>query len=256
MKHLLLFVCLGLFVSFATGRNSSTPGSPNAPDTKASLAATLKLIQEQVNKQGQIRYTMTSKSTASGETVQDKYLVETSNAVGDANSCSLQVDARMVLNGVTQAQGRPVVSLRNIDAIIVKSQSQAIEEKTKQAGVKEWTGTIPLKATRFRPFSLVDWQECSFSATRRRQVWLQKTSALPWNCAEVGNQPSTQNNQIAIQDHIYRACPSTSFSGTTNRELPYPCHVPLGGEDESTSARDPRALSENPGIAEALIESW
>lgn len=48
----------------------------------------------------------------------------------------------MVLNGVTQAQGRPLVSLRNIDAIIVKSRSQAIEEKTKQAGVKEWTGTI------------------------------------------------------------------------------------------------------------------
>jgi hypothetical protein len=141
-KHLLLLVCLGLFVSFATGQNSSAPGSPNASDTKASLAATLKLIQVQVNKQGQIRYTMTSKSTASGETVQDKYLVETSNAVGDANSCSLQVDARMALNGVTQAQGRPVVTLRNIDAITVKSQSQAIEEKTKQAGVKKWTGTI------------------------------------------------------------------------------------------------------------------
>jgi len=105
MKNLVVLVCLGLFVSFAAAQNASTPGPANAPDGKTLLAKSLKLIQEQVNKQGQIRCTMTSKNTPSGETAQDKYLVETSNAVGDANSCSLQVDARMVLNGVTQVQG-------------------------------------------------------------------------------------------------------------------------------------------------------
>jgi len=142
MKNLMVLACFGLFASFAAGQNSSTSGTPNAPDSKSSLSATLKSIQEQVNKQGPIRYTMTSKNSTNGETAQDKYLVETSNAVGDANSCSLQADGRMVLNGVTQAQGRQVVSLRNIDTVIVKSQSQAIEEKSKQAGVREWTGTI------------------------------------------------------------------------------------------------------------------
>lgn len=73
MKNLLVLVCLGLFVSFAAAQKANTPGSANAPDSKSSLATTLKLIQEQVNKQGQIRYTMTSKNTAGGETVQDKY---------------------------------------------------------------------------------------------------------------------------------------------------------------------------------------
>jgi len=142
MKNRLVLVCFGLLASFAAAQNSNNPNSSNASDSKSSLGSTLKLIQDQVNKQGEIRFTMTSKNIASGETVQDKYVVETSNAVADASSCSLQVNARMVLNSITQAQGTPVVSIRNIDSVIVKSESQAIEEKTKQAGVKQWTGTI------------------------------------------------------------------------------------------------------------------
>jgi hypothetical protein len=123
-------------------QNSNIPNSSNAPNSKSPLGSTLKLIQDQVNKQGEIRFTMMSKNAASGETVQDKYVVETSNAVADVSSCSLQVDARMVLNGKTQADGRPVLSIRNIDSVIVKSESQTIEERTKRAGVKQWTGTI------------------------------------------------------------------------------------------------------------------
>lgn len=141
MKNLVIIACWALIVSFAAAQNSNNSNPSNGSD-ESSLSSALKLIQDRVNKQGEIRYTMTSKNTASGETVQDKYVVETSNAVADVSSCSLRVDAHMTLNGKTQAQGRPVVSLRNTDSVIVKSQSQAIEEKTKQAGVTQWTGKI------------------------------------------------------------------------------------------------------------------
>jgi hypothetical protein len=99
------------------------------------LNSTLKQIEGSVNDQGEIRYTMTSRNTVSGETVQDQYIVETSNAAADATSCTLQVDARMILNSKPQLQGRAALEFRNLDSVIVKSQSQAIDEKTKQSGV-------------------------------------------------------------------------------------------------------------------------
>ncbi|HTW22257.1 MAG TPA: hypothetical protein VMD78_01565 [Candidatus Baltobacteraceae bacterium] len=134
--------CLGLITILATAQNSNHAKSTKPSDTKPSLNSTLKMIQDGVNDQGEIRYTMTSRNTASGETVQDQYVVETSNAVADSNSCTLQVDARMTLNGSPQLQGRAALEIRRIDSLIVKSQSQAIEQKTKQSGVTQWTGKI------------------------------------------------------------------------------------------------------------------
>jgi len=67
MKNRLVLVCFGLLASFAAAQNSNNPNSSNASDSKSSLGSTLKLIQDQVNKQGEIRFTMTSKNTASGE---------------------------------------------------------------------------------------------------------------------------------------------------------------------------------------------
>jgi hypothetical protein len=128
--------------TFLTAQDSNKPPSSKPGSSSPSLDSTLKLIRDKVNEQGEIRYTMTSRSTVSGETVQDKYIVETSNATADAHSCTLQVDARMLLNGRTQVQGRPVVQFRNITSVAVKTQSQAIEEKTAQAGVTQWKGKI------------------------------------------------------------------------------------------------------------------
>jgi hypothetical protein len=48
----------------------------------------------------------------------------------------------MLLNGKTRAQGRPTVQFRDITSVIVKTQSQAIGEKTAQAGVTQWKGKI------------------------------------------------------------------------------------------------------------------
>jgi hypothetical protein len=142
MKNLFAVICLIVTSAFAVAQSSDKQRPPKPSDSNASLSPTLKLIQDKVNEQGEIRYTMTSKNTLSGETVQDKYAVETSNATADSRSCTLQVDARMVLNGKTQTQGRPVVQLREITSVTVKTQSQAIEERTAQAGVTQWKGNI------------------------------------------------------------------------------------------------------------------
>ena len=135
-------MCLALATTLAAGQDShhARPASPS--DTKPSLNSILKLIQDSVNDQGEIRYTMTSRNTASGETVEDQYLVETSNSAVDADSCTLQVDARMILNGKPQLQGRAALKFREIDSVVVKSQSQAIDERTKQSGATQWTGKI------------------------------------------------------------------------------------------------------------------
>lgn len=133
---------MGLVTTFATAQNSNHAKSTSPSDSKPSLNSTLKQIQDSVNDQGEIRYTMTSRNAVSGETVEDQYVVETSNAAADANSCALEVDARMVLNGKPQVQGRAALEFRNIDSLIVKSQSQAIGEKTKQSGITQWTGKI------------------------------------------------------------------------------------------------------------------
>ena len=142
LKNLLLGVCLIVAGTFSAAQDSSKPPSSKPASSNPSLDSTLKLIQKKVNEQGEIRYTMTSRNTVSGETVQDKYVVETSNATADAHSCTLRVDARMLLNGRTQAQGRPVVQFRDITSVAVKTQSQAIEEKTARAGVTQWKGKI------------------------------------------------------------------------------------------------------------------
>ena len=120
MKNFLIVVCLGMIGTFAAAQNSSSSNSSNASDCKSSLNSTLKRIQDRVNDQGEIRFTMSSKSTVNGEMVQDEYVAETTNAITDANSCTLQVDVRMILNGKIQAQGRPVIQFRGIDFIIVK----------------------------------------------------------------------------------------------------------------------------------------
>ena len=84
MKNLVIIACWALIVSFAAAQNSNNSNPSNGSD-ESSLSSALKLIQDRVNKQGEIRYTMTSKNTASGETVQDKYVVETSKMSAHAH---------------------------------------------------------------------------------------------------------------------------------------------------------------------------
>jgi hypothetical protein len=122
----------------AAQTSSSSSAKPSAP----SLPATLKLIQEKVNSQGEITYTMISENTVQGGTVEDHYAVETSGAVADAYSCSLQVNARMSMNGKTQTQGRATVPFQGLTRVVVRTQSQLIEEKTTSTGVTGWKGKI------------------------------------------------------------------------------------------------------------------
>jgi len=137
MSKLLVFICI--FGAVACAQNESPPSAKREPST---LATTLKQIQDKVNSQGEIRYTMISENTVQGGTVEDHYAVETSGAVADPRSCSIQVDARMSLNGKTQSQGRVTVPFRDLTSVDVRKQSQLIEEKTTRAGITAWKGTI------------------------------------------------------------------------------------------------------------------
>ena len=85
---------------------------------------------------------MISENTIQGSSEEDQYAVETSHAVADPRSCTLQVDAHMSLNGKTQKQGRMGVGFRDITALRVKTQTQAIDERTAKAGVTGWKGRV------------------------------------------------------------------------------------------------------------------
>lgn len=124
------------------GQDSKKSPVAKTPGSSVSLEETLRLIKDKVNAQGEISYIMTSENLRSGGTVQDKYSVETSHARADSRSCRLEMDGRLVLNGVVQSQGHGEVPLKSITTIMVKTQSKAIEEQTARAGVTEWKGSV------------------------------------------------------------------------------------------------------------------
>ncbi len=132
-------VLVGLIVTAALAQ---TPPSPKPSLSAGSLPAALKSIQDKVNAQGEISYTMISKSTVDARTVEDHYTVETSHALSHPSSCSMEVDAKMTMNGNTQRQGRVAIEFRPITGIAVKSQTEAINEQSARAGVNAWTGNI------------------------------------------------------------------------------------------------------------------
>jgi hypothetical protein len=139
MKRACLVVLIAMPLAVVAAQNTSSPSPKSGSVT---LAATLKLIQDKVNSQGEIRYTMISENTVQGGSVEDQYAVETSGTVADPQSCSIQVNARMSMNGKTQRQGRATVPLRDLTNVIVRTQSQLIEDRTARAGVTGWKGTI------------------------------------------------------------------------------------------------------------------
>jgi hypothetical protein len=139
MKRQSIACCMALLVTAALAQSKASPKpSPNT----ASLSVTLKLIQDKVNAQGEINYTMISESTVDGHTVEDRYTVETSHALADPTSCAMQVDAKMTMNGKTQRQGRAAIQFRDTTALAIKSQTIAIEEQSARAGVTAWKGKI------------------------------------------------------------------------------------------------------------------
>jgi hypothetical protein len=133
----LLVICI--FLAAACAQNERPSSAKSGPST---LATTLKQIQDKVNAQGEIRYTMISENSVQGGSAEDQYAIETSGAVADPRSCSIQVDVRMSMNGKTQSQGRATVPFRDLTDVDVRKQSQLIEEKTARAGITAWKGTI------------------------------------------------------------------------------------------------------------------
>jgi len=138
MKKAYLLTYLAVLVTASA--QTSAPPSVKPPSNTASLGATMKLIQDKVNAQGEIRYTMVSENIVHGGIVKDEYAVETSHAVVDPQSCVVQVDAHMSLNGRPQTKGRPGLRFRNITKLAVRTQTELIDEKTARAGVTGWKG--------------------------------------------------------------------------------------------------------------------
>jgi hypothetical protein len=132
-------VFISLLGAVACAQNVSPPSTKGGTST---LAATLKQIQDKVNSQGEIRYTMISVNADQGGSAEDQYAVETSGAVADPSSRSMQVNARMTVNGKTQSQGQVAVPFRDLTTVDVRKQSELIEEKTVRAGITAWKGTI------------------------------------------------------------------------------------------------------------------
>jgi hypothetical protein len=124
----------------ATAQQPATPAKASG-DSK-DRAATLKLIQDKINEQGEIRYTMVSENPGRGVKIENKYAVETGHAVADPQACTLTVEAHMSQDGKMQSHGRDTLRFADVTALIVKSQSRLIRERTAMAGVTGWKGTV------------------------------------------------------------------------------------------------------------------
>lgn len=84
---------------------------------------------------------MISQNLAKGETVEDRYAVET-HVVGHAASCTLQINVHMTRDGQVQSQGSATVRLRDMTALAVKAQTHLINDKNAKMGVTGWNGKI------------------------------------------------------------------------------------------------------------------
>src|SRR5580765_1723455 len=89
-----------LVTCLATWAAVQQPAQPaKASASSNDLAATLKLVQDKINEQGEIRYTMISENPARGVKVENKYAVLTGHAVADAGACTLSFSGYMKQDG-------------------------------------------------------------------------------------------------------------------------------------------------------------
>jgi hypothetical protein len=190
MKRQSITYVMALVVTAALAQTKSSPKpSPNAA---ASLPVTLKLIQDKVNEQGEIRYTMMSESTVDGHTVEDRYTVETSHALADPTSCAMQVDAKMTMNGKTQRQGRATVEFRGTTGLAIKSQTNAIDEQSVRAGVTGWKGKITPESYMIQTFHSGSLAGILFFRERATAEDVGKASAVSLSSVEERRSPSKE----------------------------------------------------------------
>ena len=138
----LCFTMLMLTTWAAAQRPAAQPTKASTSTSTNDLAATLKLIQDRINEQGEIRYTMISENSARGVKIENKYAVLTGHAVADAGTCTLTFSGYMKQDGKVQSQGRDTLRFRDITALAVKSQTWLIGRRTAMAGVTGWKGKV------------------------------------------------------------------------------------------------------------------
>jgi hypothetical protein len=76
------------------------------------------------------------------------------------------------MNGKTQRQGHTAIPFREVTRIAVKSQTEAIDERSARAGVTEWKGKITPEnyvVETFHSDTLSLWY-CSFGNARLTRV--------------------------------------------------------------------------------------
>ena len=137
----LTLACLIVLAAGAQGQ-ASAGATAKASGASDDRAATLKLIQDKINEQGEIRYTMVSENSRTGAKIENKYAVQTGHAVADPRTCTLTVEAHMAQDGKMQSHGRDTLRLADVTALAVKSQSRLISERTARAGVTGWKGKV------------------------------------------------------------------------------------------------------------------
>jgi hypothetical protein len=140
MAKTLAILCLIVSVACAMAQKPATPAA-KAGDNK-DLAATLKLIQNKINEQGEIRYTLVSENPGKGLRIKNKYAMQTGKALVDVSACTISVEAHMFKDGKLQTRGRDTVNVRDVTAMTVKSQTRMVREKTARVGISGWKGTV------------------------------------------------------------------------------------------------------------------
>jgi hypothetical protein len=134
----LLAILLLVFASWAMAQTSAQkPPADNKNVTEA-----LKVIQGKINEQGEIRYTMVSENAAKKLKVENKYAVQSGQALIDAAACTISVDVHMTKDGKTQTHGRDTVYIRDVTALVVQTQSRLIRQKTARMGIAGWVGKV------------------------------------------------------------------------------------------------------------------
>jgi hypothetical protein len=134
MKILCMTACLLILASTPWAQNTARPAGAREKN--------LKLIQDKINEQGSISYTMISTRAPDGAVFEDQYVAETAHAVADPSSCTIEFDGSLTLNGKPQSQGRRGFRFGDVTSLNVISQSRAISQQTVQASVNGWKGTV------------------------------------------------------------------------------------------------------------------
>ena len=109
----------------AQGASPAAQQPAAAPaDTGPTLAETMKFIQEKLNEQGKVAFVEFLQDAHNGDTGTPTFTYETSNVFADQNSCRISYHWKAINNGRTTGDDNFVISLRDVQEIVVRPAEQ------------------------------------------------------------------------------------------------------------------------------------